>query len=375
MNYYKWITLAIFSFITGYTSGQEGQSAYYQKAAQVYRDAAAKTKCPATRGKVLIEYAEWNERMVKVLAGTLSSAGPQPTTPIPPCDGDMIGGGSGSASSATGNGAVSSPISSLGTTADQSAATAAMNAAYENALNSGRKESGAMLEGFLAAAQSTSDVSLSNAYAGTGLVVSGIMALAERKAEKQAAAAEQERLEELQRQKEEAERQLIDNKYSFVKNFEKKFFLSDFSQVLRKAVLLSYPVTMTAESQDIFISNPVSISPYSDGSFPLKENVLKKIMNTLPAGMQKNETMAYLLVYPVKEENNFSQVLSRIGSACGSLNLNPKMFIVSYQNDKSGSNDIIHTSHVDFWGRPIKDTVTNTLKQDSVQKKDNFWND
>jgi ankyrin repeat protein len=67
------------------------QSEYYQKAARAYLTAASKTKCPE-RAKVLKEYADWNQCMVDVLAGRKSACTVQPTTPIPPCDGDMIGG-------------------------------------------------------------------------------------------------------------------------------------------------------------------------------------------------------------------------------------------------------------------------------------------
>ena len=62
----------------------------YEKAAKAYRLAASKTKC-SDRRAVLITYAEWNEKMLKVLAGTLSSPGNQPTTAIPDCKDDLMG--------------------------------------------------------------------------------------------------------------------------------------------------------------------------------------------------------------------------------------------------------------------------------------------
>jgi hypothetical protein len=67
-------------------SGKSG----YEKAAKAYRRAASETSCP-DRKTVFIKYAEWNERMLKALAGTLSSPGDEPKLAIPPCDGDNMG--------------------------------------------------------------------------------------------------------------------------------------------------------------------------------------------------------------------------------------------------------------------------------------------
>jgi hypothetical protein len=94
------------------------QSEYYQRADSLFRDAARKTKCPE-RAQVLLEYAAWNHRMVLVLASQSSSAGPKPTTPIPPCDGDMVGGGgsngnaAGSSASNAGAGQVQTGINNI----------------------------------------------------------------------------------------------------------------------------------------------------------------------------------------------------------------------------------------------------------------------
>jgi len=86
-----YISLVLILIFTSNVFGQEGQSVYYAKARDAYLNAASKTKCQ-DRAAVLKEYADWNQCMVDVLAGRKSSCGSQPTTPIPPCDGDMIGG-------------------------------------------------------------------------------------------------------------------------------------------------------------------------------------------------------------------------------------------------------------------------------------------
>lgn len=85
--------LLVCSTVAAFGQQSDHQSEYYKRAAEVARDAARKTKCPE-RQQWCIRLAEWNEKMVEVLAGRLSSAGPQPTTPMPPCPGDMVGGGS-----------------------------------------------------------------------------------------------------------------------------------------------------------------------------------------------------------------------------------------------------------------------------------------
>lgn len=74
------------------SNGFGQQSEYYKRAAELFRQAEAKTKCPE-KAQVLEEYAKWNDRMVHSLADPSFSAGAKPTTPIPSCDGDNIGGG------------------------------------------------------------------------------------------------------------------------------------------------------------------------------------------------------------------------------------------------------------------------------------------
>lgn len=78
------------------------QRVYYEGARDAYLKAAANTKCPE-RAAVLREYAAWNQCMADVLAGTKSSCSEQPTTPIPPCDGDMTGNNSNTSASPTYN--------------------------------------------------------------------------------------------------------------------------------------------------------------------------------------------------------------------------------------------------------------------------------
>lgn len=75
------------------------QREYYIKARDAYLKAATNTKCPE-RARVFKEYADWNQCMADVLAGTKTNCPASPTTPIPPCEGDMMGSNGSSATGA-----------------------------------------------------------------------------------------------------------------------------------------------------------------------------------------------------------------------------------------------------------------------------------
>lgn len=85
------LTICVLSFAPANSIAQvDNAKSGYEKAAKAYRRAASETSCP-DRKAVFIKYAEWNERMLSVLAGTLSSPGEKPTIAVPPCDGDNMG--------------------------------------------------------------------------------------------------------------------------------------------------------------------------------------------------------------------------------------------------------------------------------------------
>lgn len=86
MNKFNISVFIFFMLITGNLFAQSQRDAYIA-AARAYRTYANKTKCPE-RARVLRIYAEWNECMVRVLAGESSGCGPAPTMPIPPCNED-----------------------------------------------------------------------------------------------------------------------------------------------------------------------------------------------------------------------------------------------------------------------------------------------
>lgn len=317
-------------FIAGSAFGQ--QSEYYQQARNAYLEAARKTQCPLTRGKVLNEYASWNDRMVKVLAGVLTTAGTKPTTPVPPCEGDMTG-GAGSGAVLLDTGATTAEMST--TTADLmqfNDVSANMTAAYESALNSGRSDSGAMFDAALAASQSTTDADAGVAALGTGLVLSGIMALLEKKAEKRATR-EADRLVLLVGQRK-IENSMIERKGSLLKSFDDDFFKLDFADNLRKAVLIVVPVNLTADVQDIYFSHPILVESNSDGSFPLIKEVRQNILTPFVESQFDKVAMRNFLIYPFSGEYD----LTAVDKTCRKVNFNLVPFTMAYSHVSLGAN-------------------------------------
>ncbi len=372
--------LCVAILATGYTYGQQ-QAALYQKAADACDEAIRQYKakgCQASAAYVE-KIKAWNVCMVKALAGG-PPCGEMPSyANAPKCEAAAVGGMGSSPGSSSGVGAnhqsnniFSSSLADAGSYGEQALIQSTMTSAYENALSSGKRESGAMLEAFVTGAQIASDANMAATTLGVGAVVSGLMYLGERKAEKRAAEEERIRIEEEKRQKREAEWRLIDAKNSFARELEKTYFVPAFSQFVRKGVVVIYPVNMTAQMQDIYISEPVFVNAYEDGSFPLKEKVHKKILSALPDAL-KNDGFVFELFYPIKTDNNFIQILQQIGAACSGLNINPKMFSVPYKNETPVSNSA-NTTETDFWGTPAKKTSPISGEKETQQKKNDFWN-
>jgi len=133
----KLFILLLLTLIT--TGVYSQQSEYYQKAAQAYLTAASKTKC-SDRAKVLKEYAEWNQCMVDVLAGRKSSCGTQPTTPIPQCDGDVIGGSGNNPNTNSKNGTTTNGNSSTSLTSSNSGALSNAIGLTIDLINQGKRK-------------------------------------------------------------------------------------------------------------------------------------------------------------------------------------------------------------------------------------------
>lgn len=354
-----WLTATL--FFVGYAFTQAQQSVYYQKAAKLYREAAAKTKCPSIRGKVLIEYAEWNERMVKVLAGTLSKAGEEPTKPVPPCDGDMIGGGSGNLNSSTMTSSDSSKELQLRQQQTQLELDGARNIAedaYQNAITAGKKDSGAMVDATLAMANQISDPTGQAVYTGVGLGVSLLMHLGEKK---------QERLEE--EAKIEAERKrkqmIIDTKEKFIYDAIKinKYEFADLISKERFAAFIVIPENLTVDMQKAYFTVAVKVSQYSDNTYPLKDEIEKKILSNIEESLIKGNKIK--TIYPITNIDTFQDdFIEKMGSA-NLVNLD--IGLISFISNPFTKPDYQNETNNDFWGNETKKAPQK--KKNNTKKK------
>lgn len=183
------------SFTLLISSGQNIRLAYV-KAAQAYRDAASKTKCPE-RARHFNAMAIYNDCLAKALETGAKVVCKEPSGTTPACAADAmegVGSGSGSAAATAGS---SKDQKTTQTEPELNNAASASTEAYQNAINSGKKESGAFVDAALSGGQMISDPKTSLAYTGINLGFAGLAFLKERKEAKRL-----ERLEELQQVKE-----------------------------------------------------------------------------------------------------------------------------------------------------------------------------
>lgn len=158
----------------------QGQADYYKAAANAYRNTANQTKCPV-RKQWLMQQAGWNDCMVARLGGSKSLCS-EVTTPMPPCDADN----GGNTSSTGGTGSVNNSNSSSGASnlIESANAGLAFSSAYQSAISSGKKESGAMLNATLAATSQLSDPGAIKGVATMGGLLTLLNFLGEQKEEK-----------------------------------------------------------------------------------------------------------------------------------------------------------------------------------------------
>jgi len=366
------LTLLIMTMlIVNQEVAQAQQSVYYQKAAKLYRDAAAKTNCPSTRGKVLIEYAEWNERMVLVLAGSLSTAGEQPTTPVPTCDADMIGGSNGSLNS---NSTIKpDPIKDMQLRQQQmqselNNSESAADNAYQTAILNGRKNSEALLDATLAGATQISDPTGQLVYTGVGIALSFIMGSAEKK---------QERLEkeEALRKEELQKKLLIEAKDKFIRDILNinQYEFNDLISKERYASVLIVPNNFTPISQEIYFSIPVKVTKYSDGTYPLKDEIQKKLMESINSPYL-NENKVYIL-YPLTNVDKFQTDFTKQMGSAHLISLKANLLNYSkvpfYQSDDNINNNVGFTQSPTNNKRNTKQGVSKPKQ--TAKNSDDFW--
>ena len=352
-------------------NGEAQQREYYERAAKLYREAAQKTKCPE-RARYLNAMAAYQDCVAAQLGGRTAPCQP-PAGDTPPCSGDMVGGG-GATGGATTNAATAASsnkasVPSLIGAGDPT--QAALTAAYENAVNSGRKESGAMLEGFLAAAQQTGDQQLANAYVGTGLALGGIMALAERGAAKKAAEEERIRQAELEAERRRQGAALIASKNEFLQFVEKQGFGTSFSSGERNAIIVWRPASLTAEAQDVYISNLIPVAPDADGSFPMKEKLYRELIKNAPENLRNSE-YSYSIIYPVAATQDTDTKISFFSEKGRDLNLNIQTVAIRAGKPGVPAASQPASKQVDFWGNPIK--KENATAPQAKQQTNDFWN-
>lgn len=227
--------------------------------------------------------------------------------------------------------------------------------AYQEAINSGKKESGAMLDATLAGAQQISDAKSSLVYTGVGLGLSLFMHLSEKKAEKNAQimAQQQENLRT---------KLIIETKSLFIKDLQNinKYTIQDLVNKERFAVLLILPKQFTEDNQNIYFTFPTLISPYSDSSYPSKEDIKIKLLGSISSELKQNKS--FLVLFPIINDEEFQEdFIKKIGSG-NVIYLNAQLASFTKLPNNSNQNN-----ETDFWGNPIK-------KQQTEKKDNSFWN-
>lgn len=251
--------------------------------------------------------------------------------------------------------------------------------AYQNAINSGRKESGAMLDATIEGAQQISDPTSSLIYTGIGLGVSLFTRLAEKKdeaRERELTATLAEKKEEERRRNEINRKKLLaDTKAKFVtealniNNYE----LSDLISKQRYATILCVPKTFNSEEQNVAFTYPLQVPEYSDGTHPLKPDIEKELLSSLDKYLLQDKII-YIL-YPIVDLQTFSNdFVKKMGSG-KVISLNAEL--INF-NRIPFSKIEKQSEETDFWGDAIKNKE-GKKKEDKkeskpLKKDDDFWN-
>lgn len=329
------------------------QSAMYQRAADLCEAVAKKYDakgCPASAAYCR-KMKQWNLCMVNALAGKTNSCGIEPLPEnAPKCDESAIGGTSNSSSGD------SDPQQRYQQTQIEldNAKTVSMSA-YQEAINSGKKESGAMLDATLAGAQQISDAKSQLIYAGVGLGISLFTNLAEKKADKEAQkmAIQQENLHQ---------KLIVETKVLFIKDLQNinKYTFEDLVNKKRFAVLLILPRNFIEDEQTIYFTLPTVILPYSDSSYPSKDEIKTKLLGCVNNDIKQNKSL--VILYPIINVDEFQKnFIKKIGSG-NIIYLNAQLANLIKQPYNLNQNN-----ETDFWGNPIK-------KQPNTKNDNSFWN-
>ncbi|MFT3947821.1 MAG: hypothetical protein QM763_13300 [Agriterribacter sp.] len=245
----------------------------------------------------------------------------------------------------------------------ENAKNASMNA-YEAAISSGRKESGAMLDATFAGASQISDSKAALVYTGVGLGLSLAMRLSEKKAEK--AQKEAERRAEYERTN-----LIVNTKNAFIKEALdlNKYSFSDLVSKDRYATILLIPKQFSADEDVVYFTYTVPVPKYSDGTYPLKPEVEKKLLLSIDRNIRDGKMVHTL--YPITDLEKFNNdFVKKMGSG-KVIFLNAQLLNVAGNpfSDNSAQKD-----NTDFWGNPVKKDDTKQSDKPTQQTKNNFWN-
>lgn len=240
------------------------------------------------------------------------------------------------------------------------AQTAADNA-YQAAIASGKKESGAMVEATLAASQQFTDPNAQLATLGVGLAASLFMHWGEKK---------QERLErEAALKREEERRQAIINakdKYIVDALNINKYSFADLVTKQRYAALLLVPKQSTPDKQSIYFTIPVLVPKYADDTYPLKDEIEKKLLKSISLDKPQLANAKVYTLYPITDLEKFQdEFTKKMGS--GHLIYLPAE-LTDFSDYPFNSNT--ETQGTDFWGNPVK--KENKIETNKPTKND-FW--
>lgn len=242
------------------------------------------------------------------------------------------------------------------------AQTAADNA-YQSAIASGKKESGAMLDATLASAQQISDPNGQLVTMGVGLAVSLFLHFWEKKQEKLEREAATKRAEE--------RIQLIvhsKNKYVYDAININKYGFSDLVSKVRYAALLLVPKYITSEKESIFFTIPVVVPKYSDSTYPLKDEIEKKLLKALSLDKSILTGMKLYTLYPITDLETFQDEFTKKMGSGHLLNFSPELakFL-----DYPFSTKKMKIETSDFWGNPVKPKPETGINE---PKNNEFWN-
>jgi hypothetical protein len=385
---FKKILLVIMLLITGklfsqpadyFSSRLKGgdQKEIYTRTAKLSEAAAEKydaigcTESAAYCRKIVA----WCNCMLSNLAG--NSCGLEPLLEnAPKCDAATIG-GSGSGIS---SGSSADPYKQMQLKQQQTqqelnnAQNVSMNA-YQEPINSGKKESGAMLDATLAGAQQISDPTTSLVYTGIGLGISLFAHLSEKKAEKKEKASAAEKEEEQKRAESDRKELIIETKNKFVQEALdiNKYTFSDLISKDRYASILLVPSEYSSSEQAIYFSSPLQINKYSDDTYPLKPEIEKKLLAVIDKKIV-NDYKAYIL-YPITDLEKFTNdFVKKMGSG-KVIYLNAQL--IEFLKNPFAEENLLQNSDADFWGNPVKkDETKSEKKKVATEKKpnDDYWN-